>query len=229
MTPGGRGRVGVIIVAAGRGRRFGDESKVLASLCGRPVLWYSLDAFRSTASVREIVVVAGAHTLDPIRELLRPGADPDERVCLGGETRSESVRRGFDALSRDLDIAVVHDAARPLLTVELAMRVISAAEEHGASAPALPVSDTICRVDDRGLVAESVARDTLRTVQTPQAARRPLLEEALRQAETFTDESSALLAAGVRVNTVDGMSTNIKLTRLEDLALAEAILRERRG
>jgi 2-C-methyl-D-erythritol 4-phosphate cytidylyltransferase len=227
VTPANDSSVGVIIVAAGSGQRFGNEHKVLANLRGHPLLWYSLETFRSIAEVREIVVVAGTHTLPDVQKLLQPGHSPIERVCSGGETRNHSVRNGFDALSDSVDLVAVHDAARPLVTVALALRVIAAAREHGAAVPAQPLSDTVCRVDGFGQIAERVPRESLRAIQTPQVARRELLQRALREPGAYTDEGGALHAVGVPVMTVDGCGFNMKVTWPDDLRVAEVLLRER--
>ncbi len=219
--------LGVVIVAAGSGERFGDAAKVFSPLAGRPVLEHSLELFQSVAEVRQIMVVLGGHTIEAGRALIRDREYAHIGVCLGGDTRSDSVRAGLRALHSEVDLVAVHDAGRPLASLALARRVIAAARVHGAAVPLVPVQDTLVRVDRDRQVTGIEPREQLGAVQTPQVARRDWLEAALDTQQTHTDESGALLAAGFRVVTVEGCPDNIKLTWPTDLALAEAILHRR--
>ncbi|HLJ56083.1 MAG TPA: 2-C-methyl-D-erythritol 2,4-cyclodiphosphate synthase [Chthonomonadaceae bacterium] len=157
-------------------------------------------------------------------------------VC-GGETRSDSVLRGLRALAADVDIVLVHDAARPLVTHALIDRIVEAAARTGGAVPGLPLSDTVKRAGADGIVRETVPRSAtiggeaiavLTSVQTPQGARRSALDDAYARfdfaASEPTDEASLLEAAGTPVEIVPGDPTNIKITRQEDLALAERLL-----
>lgn len=220
--------LGIVIVAAGSGQRFGDTAKVLCLLEGRPVLDHSLDLFLSMPEVERIVVVLGAHTMAAGKLLLRDRQSEKLVACLGGKTRSESVRSGLTALSPEINLVAVHDAGRPLAGTDLVHRVVAAAAEHGAAAPVVPVTDTLVRLGENRQVAGIEPRERLGAVQTPQVARRDWLESALRAGLDSTDESGALLAAGYPVVTVDGCAENIKLTWPGDVAIAEAILRRRR-
>lgn len=226
MTAAPHPLIGIVIVGAGSGRRFGDDAKVLRSLAGRPVLAYSLDVFGSLERVQEIVVVAGTHTMDYARDVVATSGLDNVRVCLGGATRSDSVRNGLAALSSNVELVAIHDAARPLVTKAVVERVLDAAEEHGASVPVVPASETMYEVDEAGFCIRVVPRATLRAAQTPQAARREWLEVALRDRDG-TDEGTALMDCGYRVVTVEGDPENIKLTWPGDLAVAEAILKRR--
>lgn len=216
-----------VILAAGRGERFGgQENKALALLCGRPLLYHSLVAFARAGVVDELVVVArpGEEPLveGALAEVPLPG-----RVVRGGERRQDSARAGVLAASGEL--VLIHDAARPLVSPELIRRVVAAARKHGAVVPILPVVDTIRRVDGRGfLKAGQVPREGLVRIQTPQGFRRELILSAYAQAEKrsflLSDDAAAVLAMGRPVAAVPGDPRNLKITYPEDLALAEGLL-----
>ena len=219
-----RPRIGVVLVAAGSGTRFGSESKVLTCLSDRPILQFALEAFVAVEGVRQIVIVAGQHTFVEVAHLAGQVTGPPTSVCLGGETRRDSVRLGLAELAADVEYVLVHDAARPFVDESLIERVISAAVTCGAAVPVLPVSDTLYEVDDSGAACGMQARDALRAVQTPQGVRRDWLIEALETPGLFTDEGSAILACGHPVMTVPGSVRNIKITWPDDVVLAEALL-----
>lgn len=228
MNRAGDATVGAVIVAAGSGLRFGNTAKVFLSLGGQPVLKHSVCMFLSIPEVQQVVVVLGAHTLEQGRALLCRTQHMKVSVCLGGDTRSDSVRAGVAALTDGIDLVAVHDAARPLARVEMVRRVIDAAQEHGAAAPVVPLSDTIARLGPDRVLERIEPRDMLGALQTPQVTRRDWLEMALHPGANFSDESGALLAVGFQVKAVDGSPDNIKLTWPEDLAIAEYILNKER-
>jgi 2-C-methyl-D-erythritol 4-phosphate cytidylyltransferase len=219
--------LGVVIVAAGSGVRFGDAGKALALLAGRPLLSWSLALFEALPETHEIVVVAGAHTIDRCAALL---AESNSRVTVveGGETRADSMLAGLTALSDEISHVAVHDAARPLATVALARRVVAAAVSAGAAVPVVPVSDTLHEIGANGQIAATPDRAILRAAQTPQIARRDWLLAAGQTASGSTDEGGMLHAAGYPVALVEGDPANLKITWPEDLALAEALLDARR-
>ncbi len=222
---------GVVIVAAGRGERFGDSGKVLAEAGGRPLLAWSLEAATSAVSTAEIVVVSGAHTSEAILSLVREcaGSHPTQ-ICRGGATRQDSVRAGLGMLSESVDVAVIHDAARPLATPLMFDDVACAARRWGAAIVAVPVTDTIKEVDGCRIL-RSLPRDTLRAAQTPQAFHRGMLIDAMNRAEAagevFTDEAGLLEWAGMPVRVRPGAGENLKVTLPEDLLLADVLLRAR--
>jgi 2-C-methyl-D-erythritol 4-phosphate cytidylyltransferase len=222
---------GAVIVAAGRGERFGDSGKVLSRAAGRPLLAWSLDAATRSETIREIVVVCGDHTRTAVDDLLLTLHMPlPVLVCTGGARRQDSVRAGLGCLGEDIEVAVIHDAARPLATPAMFDAVAQSARAHGAAIIAVPVTDTIKQADgDR--VLRTVPRDDLRAAQTPQAFRRDLLARAMtaadRAGETFTDEAALLEWAGSSVVLCRGAASNIKVTVPDDLVLVDALLRER--
>lgn len=222
---------GVVIVAAGRGERFGDRAKVLAEAAGRPLLAWSLDAAVAAETTCEIVVVCGAHIVEPIQRLIETfESDFPVSVCLGGEQRQDSVLFGVNHLSPDVEIAVIHDAARPLASPELFDDVARTARKRGAAIAAAPVTDTIKEVDG-DLIVRTIQRDHLRAAQTPQGFRRDLLLDAFAAAneagESFTDEGGLLEWAGEAVTVVPSSTANLKVTVPDDLVLADALLRAR--
>lgn len=213
----------LIVPAAGVGRRLGrDEPKALVPLLGRPLLSWTLEALSPIPFAR-IVVAAPRERRSEIEKLVRGRAE----VIGGGETRSASVRRAFEALgAAPRDLVCVHDAARPLVTAEEAARVLAAAEEDGAAIAAVPAVDTIKEVEG-GFVRATLDRRRLHWAATPQAFRADLLGRALASGRDATDEASLCEEIGVPVAVVEVSRLSFKITTPEDLELAEAILRSR--
>ena len=207
-----------IVPAAGRGERLGsDVPKAFASCAGRPLLEWSLEVLEA---VCDRVVVA-----------VPPGEAVGSDRVRGGEFRSQSVRAAL-AAAPEAHIAVVHDAARPLLTRELVEACVAAVEEgwDGAVAAA-PVSDTVKEVGSDGRVERTLERSRLWAVQTPQAFAAGVLRRALDADDEVlaaaTDDASLVEAIGGSVRVVEAPAENIKVTRELDLRLAEELLRAR--
>jgi 2-C-methyl-D-erythritol 4-phosphate cytidylyltransferase len=224
---------GLVLTAAGGSTRFGGgASKVLLDLCGKPVLCHSLDTFRAALPGIVVVVTTRAEDENQVR-----GLAADATVLRGGETRQASVARGVAALPDDIEVVMVHDAARPLATVPLVTAVLDAALAHGAAAAVTPVADTLHGLrgtlgdHEAWLTADGADRHALAAAATPQAARSGLLREAIRAAEAdgvlCTDEVGLLLRIGARVAAVPGDATNVKITTPTDLELAACILEAR--
>lgn len=217
--------VSAVIVAAGSGTRFGGERpKQLALLAGRPVLSRTLKAFAASRVVSEIILVLPADWLEAIiDEAVKPYGLTGVKCVPGGDNRTESTRRGFEAAGGE--IILVHDGVRPLVKVDLIEKVARAAWEHGAALAAVPVSDTLKKVKD-GLVRNTVDRDSLWRAQTPQGFKRDLLVSALAGAPagTATDDIGMVERLGLTAFVVPGSLTNLKITDREDLAMAEALL-----
>jgi 2-C-methyl-D-erythritol 4-phosphate cytidylyltransferase len=206
-------RVWAIVVAGGRGERFGEPKQFLRLGDVRLVDHAVSAAARACDAV--VVVLPAGVTWD--------GA-PIECAVTGGETRAASVRAGLAAVPTGAEIVVVHDAARPLATPALFRAVIDAVEAGADGAvPALPVTDTVTRVRG-GVVAEPIDRDGLVRVQTPQAFRADSLRAAHAAAPDSTDDSGLVEASGARVVVVRGDERNVKITTSEDFALAGALL-----
>lgn len=218
-----------IIVAAGSGQRFGDAGKSFTTVNGKPMAWWSLQTAAQTASIDEIVLVCGAHSHAMADELVStfPAGKPLALV-LGGDRRQDSALAGIEATSAATTLVAIHDAARPLVSCKLLDAVVAAAGEHGAAIAATPVSDTIKRVAG-GRVIETVPRDELVSVQTPQAFHKQSLLDAFALAErlgrSVTDEAALIELAGGQVVVVPGSSVNFKVTYPQDLLIAETLLR----
>lgn len=226
-------KVGVVIPAAGQGKRMGASvNKQFIKLCGRPILAHTISLFDDSKFVSEIVVVGAHEDLEEIQHLVRVhGFKKVATVTLGGKERQESVFAGVKALNPAIRRVAVHDGARPLLTLEHLNRFFTEAEAFRAAIMAIPVKDTIKRVNAEGRVLETPPRASLRAVQTPQIFDRDLLEEAHQkalEANFFaTDDASLIEWLGYPVQTLDGSPENIKITTPEDLGFAESILAKR--
>jgi 2-C-methyl-D-erythritol 4-phosphate cytidylyltransferase/2-C-methyl-D-erythritol 2,4-cyclodiphosphate synthase len=215
-----------VVVAAGRSTRFGGpRAKQFLDLAGQTVLERSITALAASPAVKGVVVVLAADDVDGPRAHGLRGRSDVLDVVAGGRTRADSVRAGLSAVGNE-PFVLVHDAARPLASVDLVEAVIAATRTHGAAIPGLPVSDTVKRLtgagDDQGpWVGETLAREELRLAQTPQGARTDWLREALdtmsKDGTEVTDESAALERAGHRVAVVPGDSANRKITSAADL------------
>ena len=215
-----------LIVAAGSGERLGMEGpKALVELAGRTLLQWSVDALRDVPAIEQIVVALPA------------GADAPAGTSgvRGGRVRSESVRLALAAAGPG-DPVLIHDAARPLLTGELAQATIGALEADetldGAIA-AVAMTDTVKRVTSDGFVIETLDRDELWGVQTPQVFRRAALERALDVPDEVlaqaTDDAWLIERAGGRVGVVESTRENLKVTTPHDLVVAEMLLASRPG
>jgi 2-C-methyl-D-erythritol 4-phosphate cytidylyltransferase len=221
-----------LIVAAGSGERLGaGRPKALVELGGKPMVQWSVEALRSAAAIGRIVVALPGGT-----ELPAACAGAGEVLAVaGGASRSESVSNALAAAGED-ETVLVHDAARPLITVGLAESVMAgllANPGADAAIAAAPVSDTIKRVDERMAVTQTLVRSELWSVQTPQVFRADALRRAHDVPATAlaeaTDDAWLIERAGGRVVVVPSPAENIKVTTPVDLRVAELLLAERAG
>jgi 2-C-methyl-D-erythritol 4-phosphate cytidylyltransferase/2-C-methyl-D-erythritol 2,4-cyclodiphosphate synthase len=202
---------------------------MLTPLAGTPLLFHSVRAFSACDVVDDVVVVVRSDRVQRVQELIEAmGPSKVRRVVRGGATRTESSRFGTAALPSEVDLVLVHDGARPLVSEELIRRVVEAASARGAAIPGVPPVATIKREED-GVSAGTLDRRSLREAQTPQGFRRDLLAKALASAKRDgyepTDEAAAVERVGGEVAIVEGDRLNLKVTVPEDLAIAEALLR----
>ncbi|MSO97370.1 MAG: bifunctional 2-C-methyl-D-erythritol 4-phosphate cytidylyltransferase/2-C-methyl-D-erythritol 2,4-cyclodiphosphate synthase [Rhodospirillaceae bacterium] len=220
----------VIVVAAGRGQRFGSHNpKQYAHLAGKPVLRWSLEAFAGHPRIRRVLPVIHPDDRD---EFLAGNSgltlmDP----VSGGTTRQESVLRGLDALSADApNFVLIHDAARPGVSSALIDRVIDGLGQAPGVVPALPVADTLKRVDAQARISDTIPRTNLVRAQTPQGFHFEKILSAHRAAKglELTDDAAVLERAGGMVLTVPGAERNLKITTPDDLARMEHELLETR-
>jgi len=235
MRSEGRADVAVIVPAAGKGTRFGAarggtaRNKVLEPLAGRPILRRTLEALALCPDVAEIIVPASPGDREEAEAACRDLPRPC-RLVPGGETRQQSVRNALDTVRHP--IVAVHDAARPLITAEVFTRCIESVRAHGTGIAALPVSDTLKR-QAGCVILETPPREEFWAAQTPQCCRAEDLRAAYETADAdgfaATDEASLLEHAGFTVRLALGSARNLKVTAPEDLALAEALVREGEG
>jgi len=207
-----------VLVAAGRGERLGgDRPKAFVALGELPLLAEPLRRLDESAHVDAVVLVAPPGWEEPAILLAEElGASKVSACVAGGETRSESVRAGVAEVPEDAAVILVHDAARPLVSDDVISRVIAAlGEGFDGAVPALPVSDTVKRVD-RHVVVETIDRSALVAVQTPQGFVAPVLRAAIERGEG-PDCASLVEAAGGRVKTVAGDERLLKITTPGDL------------
>lgn len=220
---------GAVIVAAGSASRMEGIDKALALLGGEPVIVQTVKAFQACPAIEEIVVVTRPDLLEKMAELTAPYLKV-KAVVVGGEDRTQSVLCGLGALSEKVQLAAIHDGARPLITPQLIAETISAADLRGAAAPAIPVKDTVKKVQNHWVMG-TPDRSSLRAVQTPQVFYLPDLLTALAQAvkdgASITDDCSALERMGIPVYLVDGQESNIKITTPMDLKVAQLLWEER--
>jgi 2-C-methyl-D-erythritol 4-phosphate cytidylyltransferase len=219
-----------IIAAAGQGSRMGGKrAKQFLKLAGRPIIIHTIQAFEACEAIQEIIVVLPPADVRGFSAVARPyNLGKVRAVVPGGVTRASSVLQGLQAVkANDNDIVVVHDGSRPLVTSAEITQTIRAAEVSGAAILVAPLVDTVKEVRD-GAVTRTVPRDQLRRAMTPQCFRYVILRQAYEQVDeldaSLTDESSLVERLGVAITVVEGSSRNIKVTRPEDLIVAEALL-----
>lgn len=222
--------VGVVIVAGGSGNRVGGgELKQLRWVAGKPMLLHSLQMFQKIIEVGMVVcVLPKQYAGDPPPWLFQ--CDTDRMlISVGGRTRAESVANGLEDLPAECRTVLIHDAARPLVSEGMIRRVIAEAEQgHGAIA-ALPVVDTLKRVDADGRIVETVSREGLWRAQTPQGFPRALIERAHREAKAggwhgeATDDAALCERLGIPVRVVRGSEAAMKVTEESDFARAELL------
>ena len=230
------GSVGVIIVAAGSASRMGGVNKILVPVMGKSVICHTVAAFNSHPQVSDIVLVTREDMiLDLQNKVNEFGFLKVTDIIVGGNCREASVRCGFERLTKNKNIktVLIHDGARPLVSEEVTNRVINAAEEFSASVPAVPVKDTVKKIGALGKVEQTIERENLVNIQTPQGFKVEVFKTALEKAgedlSSFTDDASIAEAANIPVYTVMGDYKNIKITTPEDVILAEAYLKALEG
>ena len=221
-----------IIAAAGQGTRMaGKRPKQFLELAGTPILFHTLKAFEECDLIHETIVVIPAQESAGFLSLAgKYGLRKLAKVVAGGKTRAESVLKGLQAIREaTAEVVAVHDGVRPFVTPDEISRTVAAATGQGAAILVSKPVDTIKEVED-GKVVRTLKRDHLRNALTPQCFHYKLLRRAYEQADVndpdLTDESSLVERLGVTIAIVEGSARNIKITREEDLAIAEQLLQE---
>jgi len=205
----------VIIVAAGTSQRMGFD-KLMAPLQGKPVLAHSVNAFLQSPDVAEVILVSTQERYDELAI-----SDCKLKLTSGGENRHDSVSRGIAAVSDDAKFIAVHDGARPFISQNQIHRTLEAAEKHGAAASATRITDTVKRSDAGNFAIESISRENLWAMETPQIFSSDLLKKAYHNIEKsgalVTDEVSALELIGTPTYLVENLTPNLKITYPQDL------------
>jgi 2-C-methyl-D-erythritol 4-phosphate cytidylyltransferase len=219
-----------IIAAAGAGTRMAsDQPKQFLQLAGKPVIFHTLHPFEECESINEVIVVLPAAESAGFLSLAgKYGLRKVSRVVPGGVTRADSVKRGLMSIrAATAEIVAVHDGVRPFVTVAEISKTVAAARLHGAAILVAPVTDTIKQVDEQRVV-ETLDRAGLRRALTPQCFQYEVLREAYQRADvndpSLTDDSALVEQLGKPVMIVEGSARNIKITKPEDLLIAEVLL-----
>lgn len=223
-------KITAIVPSAGKGLRFKfKKRKPFANLNKKPVLSYALKTLQSSPLISDIVLVMDRSLLKAAQRLVRRySITKVKHIIEGGRRRSESVRKGLRCVDKNTPLVLIHDGVRPFLSKEIVKKTISAALEFGASVSAVPVKSTIKVSRRNSFVKYTPDRRNLWEVQTPQVFKRDLIEDAykkVRHNKLFTDDAVLIENAGKKVKIVKGDYNNIKITTIEDMRIAEALLR----
>ncbi len=219
-----------IVPAAGKGRRFGGN-KVLASLKGRAVIAWTLQALQQIPEISEIIPVVSEEIMEDVLKIVElTGITKVKKVVPGGQERPDSVKNALHSIDETPERVLIHDGVRPLVTDRLIKRVIKSLGDYDGVIPGITPHDTV-KDRDGDVVKETLNRNQLILVQTPQVFRYDLLSKGYEMdrkvLKKCTDDAQVVELAGGRIRIVDGEDTNIKITRPVDLALAELILEGR--
>ena len=225
-------RAVAVVVAAGEGKRAGaGVPKQFRLLLDRPVIAWTLDSFERSKLTNEVILVVPSGWTKKVRvdAIEKYGFKKVSVLVVGGQTRQESVHRGFEKIKEKECVVCVHDGVRPFATPELIDRAIEAANVFGASVTAIPAKDTIKYTTDDGFVWWTLDRELMWAAQTPQCFKYKLLEAAFESAKKdgfiATDDASLVERMGEKIAIVQGEEENIKITSQLDFVLAEAIAR----
>jgi len=214
-----------IVTAAGKGTRFG-EKKTLHLLNGKPLLSWSLRVLEEAPEIAEVIVTfAPDDSEEAYKKVCQDENYKKARFVAGGETRYDSVRNAFFSLKSETGIVLIHDAARPLLSRELLLRVLEATQKYGAALPVLPITETVKEIEGEQVV-RTLPREKLFVAQTPQGFRVELLAAAYAKIKesNITDEAMLVEMAGYKVHAVAGDFKNLKITERSDIRVAETYL-----
>jgi 2-C-methyl-D-erythritol 4-phosphate cytidylyltransferase len=225
-------KIGAVIPAAGQGKRMKTRiNKQYLQLAGRPLLAHTIDIFTNDAIIDQIVVVVGKDEIEYCRqEIIQKYNLGNVKLVAGGETRQQSVYAGLMAFSPAISYVIIHDGARPLLPSGVLKGIVNKLEEYKAITAGVKVKDTIKIKDKQNYVTETLARDRLMAIQTPQAFEFDLISKAHEAASgdlVATDDASLVEALGHEVKVIEGSYQNIKITTPVDMKYANAILRSK--
>lgn len=220
----------VLIAAAGNSTRMGGKNKQFLTFGGKPVLAHTLLSFSAIPEITELVIVTRKEDIPLVENLVRDFSIPKvEKIIPGGNTRQESVFAGLTHITED--IVLIHDGARPFVKEAEIRQLINTLTTCPAAALGVPAKDTVKRVDSDGLVIETLPREELWQIQTPQGFRTKEIlaahQTAVKQGISVTDDCALAEYTGIPVRIVSGSYQNIKITTPEDIPLAEAYARNK--
>jgi 2-C-methyl-D-erythritol 4-phosphate cytidylyltransferase/2-C-methyl-D-erythritol 2,4-cyclodiphosphate synthase len=205
---------------------MGGIPKLFLPLGGQPLILHTLRPFLQNPAIKEIVVAVRGGDLKKAKDILK---ELPVKVIEGGKVRQETVRLALEAIDESLELLAIHDGARPLLSTQLLQACLEAGDKFGAVVPALPIYNTIKKGGD--WVEETISREGLYTIQTPQVFRAELIREAHKKAYedgyVGTDDASLVERMGIKVRMIKGEKTNIKITDPDDLEIAERLMRKK--
>jgi 2-C-methyl-D-erythritol 4-phosphate cytidylyltransferase len=219
-----------LIPAAGKGKRMGGSmEKQFFLLDGKSILAHTLSPFEASSRVDRIIIIAPAQSISHCwKKIVRPFEYKKvSQIIKGGQYRQDSVRMGLEAIEGSCDLVMIHDGARPFVTIDIIERAIDATEIHSATVAAVPAQDTIKAVQG-GVVSKTFSRGALWQIQTPQTFSYDLIlrahREALKDGYLGTDDASLVERLGHPVKVLMGSHRNLKVTTPEDLHIAKAML-----
>ncbi len=222
-------KASAIIPAAGSGHRLNRKvKKQFLKINGKPLFYFCLNSFQNSSSVGEIILVVSEDDVDLVKtEIQGISLTKSLKVVEGGNLRQISVRKGFEAADPDAEVVIIHDAARPFVKPDLIDKIISEANIKDCVISALPSKDTLKSVDN-GIVKGTLSRNLIWQAQTPQAFRYEVLgscyEKVNLKNDVYTDEAQIAEQAGYNVHVIEGSEYNFKVTRPEDMRLAELMV-----
>ena len=218
--------VGAIIVSAGFSTRMKGIEKAIFEMDGVPLVIRTAQVFERSPEVDEIVLVVRNEHLRSLRSVIEGyNFTKIKAICIGGRTRRDSVKIGLESLSSSTWV-IVHDGARPMVTNDLIVKGLKMARKTGAATPGLPPKDAIKMVTPKSMVIETLERDSVVSVQTPQTFRREILERAHKEfIGDAVDDAVMVEKIGIQVAVYPGSHTNIKVTTPEDLKFLEVLMK----
>ncbi len=224
-------KVTAVIPAAGAGKRMNLKKQFL-EINGKPLLSITVSVFEDCQSIDDIIVVAARDDIEAVKEMLKSFRKIRD-IVEGGPERQDSVYNGLKDISKesDDDLVVIHDGARPLITKEIISKAVTEAKVSKAVVVGVPAKDTIKTVTPDNMTLETLDRGSLWLVQTPQVFQLSIIKQAYERAQKInyraTDDSKLVERMGIPVKMIMGSYDNIKITTIEDVAIAESILNQR--
>lgn len=218
-----------VIVGGGKGTRMGaGKNKIFLKLIGKEIIARTAEVFENSPDISQIIIVTGSEDIEECRKIIEKyGLKKVTDITVGADTRGGSVYNGLKLVREET--AVIHDAARALISEDIISKTIAAAVRYGAAAPAVMCKDTLKRADENGFITETIDRGSVFQIQTPQVFALDDILNAYEETGDFnaTDDCGIAEKAGIPIKLTEGSYENIKLTTPEDMITAENILKKR--